>query len=153
GRPGGARCPGRRRPRPAPGPRRSTAATRPTTATGRPLASAQVPPSPGVMQREIASLAPPASPRHVRPRRMRYPARLAHLATRAIVVAKLAPTFADAHQLDHDEAAARLGSALSGPLLDDLLAATWAALLGGTKKLDEEGLLEKVAKSLRDRPL
>jgi len=31
--------------------------------------------------------------------------------------------------------------------------ATWQALLGGTKKLDEEGLLEKVAKSLRDRPL
>ena len=84
---------------------------------------------------------------------MRYPARLAHLATRAIVVAKLAPTFADAHQLDHDEAASRLGSALSGPLLDDLLAAAWQALLGGTKKLDEEGLLEKVAKSLRDRPL
>ena len=55
---------------------------------------------------------------------MRYPARLAHLATRAIVVAKLAPTFADAHQLDHDEAAYRLGAALSGPLLDDLLAAT-----------------------------
>jgi hypothetical protein len=84
---------------------------------------------------------------------MRYPARLAHLATRAIVVAKLAPTFADAHQIDHDEAAGRLDAALSGPLLDDLLAATWQALLGGTKKLDEEGLLEKVARSLRDRPL
>lgn len=84
---------------------------------------------------------------------MRYPARLAHLATRAVVVAKLAPTFADAHHLDHDEAATRLNAALSGPLLDDLLAATWQALLGGTKKLDEEGLLEKVAKSLKDRPL
>ena len=84
---------------------------------------------------------------------MRYPARLAHLATRAIAVAKLAPTFADAHHLDHDEAASRLGTALSGPLLDELLAPTWQALLGGTKKLDEEGLLEKVAKSLRDRPL
>ncbi len=84
---------------------------------------------------------------------MRYPARLAHLATRAIVVAKLAPTFAEAHHLDHEEAVARLNTALSGPLLDDLLAATWQALLGGTKKLDEEGLLEKVAKSLRERPL
>src|SRR5262249_24440402 len=84
---------------------------------------------------------------------MRSPARLSHLAPRAIVVAKLAPTFADAHHLDHEEAASRLGTALSGPLLDDLLAATWQALLGGTKKLDEEGLLEKVAKSLRDRPL
>jgi len=84
---------------------------------------------------------------------VRYPARLAHLATRAIVVAKLAPTFAEAHHLEHDEAVDRLSTALSGPLLDDLLAATWQSLLGGTKKLDEEGLLEKVAKSLRDRPL
>jgi hypothetical protein len=84
---------------------------------------------------------------------VRYPARLAHLATRAVVVAKLAPTFGEAHHLEHEEAAARLSTAFSGPLLDDLLAATWQALLGGTKKLDEEGLLEKVAKSLRDRPL
>ena len=70
---------------------------------------------------------------------MRYPARLAHLATRAVVVAKLAPTFAEAHHLEHDEATARLNSAFSGPLLEDLLAATWQALLGGTKKLDDEG--------------
>ena len=84
---------------------------------------------------------------------MRYPARLAHLATRSVVVAKLAPTFAEAHHLEHDEAATRLNTAFSGPLLEDLLAATWQALLGGTKKLDDEGLLEKVAKSLRDRPL
>ena len=35
---------------------------------------------------------------------MRYPARLAHLATRAVVVAKLAPTFAEAHHIDHEEA-------------------------------------------------
>ena len=84
---------------------------------------------------------------------MRYPARLAHLATRAVVVAKLAPTFAEAHQLDHEEATQRLHTGLSGPLLEDLLAATWTALLAGTKKLDEEGLLEKVAKSLKDRPL
>lgn len=84
---------------------------------------------------------------------MRYPARLAHLATRAVVVAKLAPTFAEAHQVDHEEAAERLHSALSGPLLEDLLSETWNSLLSGTKKLDEEGLLEKVAKSLKDRPL
>jgi len=84
---------------------------------------------------------------------MRYPARLAHLATRAVVAAKLAPTFAEAHHLDHDEAVTRLQTALSGPLLDDLLASTWQALLGGTKKLDEEGLLEKVARSLADRPM
>ncbi|HSP18786.1 MAG TPA: hypothetical protein VLQ79_04680 [Myxococcaceae bacterium] len=84
---------------------------------------------------------------------MRYPARLAHLATRAIVVAKLAPTFAEAHTIEHEEAVDRLNVALAGPLLEDLLAATWQALLGGTKKLEEEGLLEKVAKSLKDRPL
>jgi mannose/fructose-specific phosphotransferase system component IIA len=84
---------------------------------------------------------------------MRYPARLAHLATRAVVVAKLAPTFAEAHQVDHEEATQRLHTGLSGPLLEDLLAATWTALLAGTKKLDEEGVLEKVAKSLKDRPL
>lgn len=84
---------------------------------------------------------------------MRYPARLAHLATRAIVVAKLAPTYGEAHALEFEEARDRLDTALAGPLLDDLLAATWQALLGGTKKLDEEGTLEKVAKGLRDRPL
>lgn len=84
---------------------------------------------------------------------MRFPARLSHLATRSVVAAKLAPTFAEAHHVDHEEAVQRLQTALSGPLLEDLLAATWQALLGGTKKLDEEGLLEKVAKSLADRPL
>jgi hypothetical protein len=84
---------------------------------------------------------------------VRYPARLAHLATRAVVAAKLAPTFVEAHRVDHEEAVQRLHTAFSGPLLDDLLAATWTALLAGTKKLDEEGLLEKVARSLKDRPL
>jgi hypothetical protein len=84
---------------------------------------------------------------------MRYPPRLAHLATRAVVVAKLVPTYAAAHSLDDEEARARLDAALSGSLLEELLAATWTSLLGGTKRLDEEGLLEKVAKSLQDRPL
>jgi hypothetical protein len=84
---------------------------------------------------------------------MRYPPRLAHLATRAVVVAKLVPTYAAAHSLDDEEARTRLDAALGGPLLEELLAATWTSLLGGTKRLDEEGLLEKVAKSLQDRPL
>ena len=84
---------------------------------------------------------------------MRYPPRLAHLATRAVVVAKLVPTYAAAHGLDDEEARTRLDASLSGSLLEDLLAATWMALLGGTKRLEEEGLLEKVAKSLKDRPL
>ena len=73
---------------------------------------------------------------------MRFPPRLAHLATRQVVVAKLTPTYARAHQLDEDEARLRLEAALKGPLLEDLLEATWRALLGGTKRLSEDGLLE-----------
>ena len=84
---------------------------------------------------------------------MRYPPRLGHLATRAVVVAKLAPTYAQAHNIEEDEAADRLQVALSTSLLQDLLAETWVALLGKTKKLDESGLLEKVAGSLKDRPM
>jgi hypothetical protein len=84
---------------------------------------------------------------------MRYPPRLAHLATRAVVVAKLVPTYAAAHSVDDEEARSRLDASLSGSLLEDLLAASWEALLGGAKRLTEDGLLEKVAKSLQDRPL
>jgi hypothetical protein len=84
---------------------------------------------------------------------MRYPPRLAHLATRAVVVAKLIPTYAAAHSVDDEEARNRLDASLTGPLLEDLLSATWAALLGDSKRLNEDGLLEKVAKSLKDRPL
>jgi hypothetical protein len=83
---------------------------------------------------------------------MRYPPRLAHLATRAVVVAKLSPTYSTAHSLDDEEGVVRLDRALGGRLLEDLLAASWTALLGTTKKLDEEGLLQKVASSLKDRP-
>jgi hypothetical protein len=86
---------------------------------------------------------------------MRYPPRLAHLATRAVVVAKLMPTYALAHDLDEDqeEAGERLNAALGGKLLEDLLATAWESLKGETKKLDENGLLEKVARTLKDRPL
>lgn len=83
---------------------------------------------------------------------MRFPPRLAHLATRAVVAAKLAPTYGVSHQVDDDEAAARVDRALQGPLLDDLLAAAWAELQAGTKKLTEDALLEKVARALKDRP-
>lgn len=83
---------------------------------------------------------------------MRYPPRLAHLATRAVVVAKLAPTYSEAHSIDDEEGVVRLDRALNGPLLDELLAHAWTALLGGTKKLDENGLLEKIAGSLKNRP-
>jgi hypothetical protein len=83
---------------------------------------------------------------------MRYPPRLAHLATRQVVVAKLAPTYAESHQVDDDEAISRLERAFAGPLLDELLSATWQALQESTKRLDETALLEKVALTLRDRP-
>ena len=84
---------------------------------------------------------------------MRYPPRLGHLATRAVVISKLLPTYANAHQIDDDEAHARLERAIAGRVYEDVLAASWEALLGGTKRLDEEGLLEKVAGALKDRPL
>lgn len=83
---------------------------------------------------------------------MTFPPRLAHLATRAVVVAKLAPSYAAAHQLDDEEAAQRLQLALQGALLQQLLASTWEAMKGKTKRLDEAGLLEKVAGTLKDRP-
>ncbi|XXF76851.1 hypothetical protein P2318_27910 [Myxococcaceae bacterium GXIMD 01537] len=82
-----------------------------------------------------------------------YPPRLGHLATRAVVVAKLAPSFARAHHIDEEEAAQRLSTALSGPLLPRLLECAWEAMKGGTKRLKEEGLLEKVATTLRERPM
>ena len=84
---------------------------------------------------------------------MRYPPRLAHLATRAVVVAKLLPTYARAHGLEDEEARQRLDSALGGQLWEELLAASWAALLAGRKRLTEDGLLQKVADSLAERPL
>ena len=83
---------------------------------------------------------------------MRFPPRLGHLATRAVVAAKLAPTYCEVHQVDDAEAFERLERALRGPLLDDLLAAAWTELLATTQRLTEEALLEKVAKSLKDRP-
>lgn len=83
---------------------------------------------------------------------MRYPPRLGHLATRRVVTAKLGPTYAAAHGIDDDEARQRLERALAGRLWEDLLEATWSALLGSKKRLDESGLLEKVAGSLEERP-
>jgi hypothetical protein len=84
---------------------------------------------------------------------MRYPPRLAHLATRAVVTAKLWPTFAAAHQLDEEEARARLDAGLRGPLLDELLAHAWNAIQAKSRRLDEAALLQKVADTLADRPL
>lgn len=84
---------------------------------------------------------------------MRFPPRLSHLATRAVVVAKLTPSFAAAHNLEDEEAGQRVDASLRGRLLEDLLEAAWESLQGGAKRLNEDGLLEKVAQSLKDRPL
>src|SRR6478735_3848222 len=48
--------------------------------------------------------------------RVRYPSRLGHLATRPVVVNRLVPTYAKAHQVDEQEASQRLTRALAGPL-------------------------------------
>ena len=82
---------------------------------------------------------------------MRFPPRLSHLATRAVVVAKLAPTYAEANSLEDEEAVIRLDRALQSPLLEDLLAACWAELRAGSTK-DEDALVQKVASSLKNRP-
>jgi len=84
---------------------------------------------------------------------MSYPPRLSHLATRAVVVAKLVPTYAQAHHIDEEEAAQRLSSALAGRMLPELLEATWTAMRGKAKRLTDDGLLEKVAATLGERPL
>jgi len=84
---------------------------------------------------------------------MNHPPRLGHLATRAVIAARLGPTYAKAHAVDEDEAREQMERALQGALWERLLDATWAAMLGGTKRLTEDGLLEKVAATLKDRPL
>lgn len=84
---------------------------------------------------------------------MRFPPRLGHLATRPVVVAKLVPTYANAHQIDEEEASQRLSRALAGEIWEDLLEAAWVAMKGKTKRLTDEGLLEKVATTLKDRPM
>lgn len=84
---------------------------------------------------------------------MRYPPRLGHLATRPVVVNRLVPTYAKAHTIDEQEASERLGRALAGSLWEDVLAATWEAMKGRVKRLDEERLLEKVSATLEERPL
>jgi len=83
---------------------------------------------------------------------MKHPPRLAHLATRPIVIARLIPTYAAAHRIDEEEASHRLDRALRTILLEQLLDATWEALKGKTRRLDEAGLLEKVAGALKERP-
>jgi hypothetical protein len=70
-----------------------------------------------------------------------------------VLVNRLVPTYAQAHQIDEQEAGLRLTRALAGRIWEDLLAATWEAMKGRVKRLDEEKLLEKVATTLQERPL
>jgi hypothetical protein len=83
---------------------------------------------------------------------MRFPPLFGLLATRRVVIAKLWPTYAEAHGIDEAEALQRLERALAGHLWEDLLEATWTALQGKKKRLDDAGLLEKIAKTLQERP-
>ncbi len=84
---------------------------------------------------------------------MRFPPRLGHLATRAVVVARLAPSYADVHGVSDDEARGHLERALATALYEELLASTWNALRAKHKRLDEAAILEEVAESLGERPL
>ncbi|HEX4620381.1 MAG TPA: hypothetical protein VH208_02340, partial [Myxococcaceae bacterium] len=85
--------------------------------------------------------------------RVNYPPRLAHLATKQVVIAKLSTTYAHAHDIDEAEAVERLGTALTPRLLDQLLAETWTVLRSDAKRLEDAALVEKVAKALEKRPL
>lgn len=84
---------------------------------------------------------------------MKAPPRLAHLATRAVVTRKLAPTYALAHRVDQEEAEIRLSRALGGRLLEELLDATWTAIRATSVRLKDEELLEKMAESVKNRGL
>jgi hypothetical protein len=84
---------------------------------------------------------------------MSYPPRLGHLVTRAVVAAKLRPTFAESHEIDDEEAQERLERALSGSLWELLLESAWAALNDKKRAADPDALLEKIAGTMKDRPL
>ncbi len=82
-----------------------------------------------------------------------FPPRLSHLATRAVLAAKLRRSFAEAHSLSDDEALDRLERALSSSLLTELLSAVWAAMKELKPRLSDAELLDRVAQTLGDRPL
>ena len=84
---------------------------------------------------------------------MSYPPRLGHLVTRAVMAARLRPTFAGSHEIDEEEAQERLERALSGRLWELLLETTWDALNDKKRKSDPDAVLERVAGTLKDRPL
>lgn len=84
---------------------------------------------------------------------MSYPPRLGHLVTRAVVAAKFRPLFATSHEIDENEAQERLERALAGRLWELLLDTAWFALTDKKREVDEAAMLEKIAKTLKSRPL
>ncbi len=70
------------------------------------------------------------------------------------MVSKLAPTYAQTHEIDVDEAVERVDRALErdGQLRDQLLTACWDELQAKKRRFDEAALLEKIAQLLKDRP-
>ena len=83
---------------------------------------------------------------------MRFPPRFAHLVTEPVLTARLAPSYAKAHNVDLEEARICLTTALHGDLRDDLLEATWAAVRTRAPRFTEDTALEKIAASLGKRP-
>lgn len=84
---------------------------------------------------------------------MPHPPRLAHLATRTVLVAKLEATYAASHGVDLVEAGIRLARGLQGRVLTDLLDATWAGLRATRKRGSDEDVLELVAEHVKERGL
>lgn len=84
---------------------------------------------------------------------MSYPPRLGHLLTRAVMAARFRPTFASSHEIDEDEAQDRLVRALAGNLWEVLLDSTWFALTDKKRAVDPDDALDRIAKTLKDRPL
>jgi hypothetical protein len=83
---------------------------------------------------------------------MRFPPRLSHLVTDSVLIARLAPSYAKAHNVDLEEARISLTTALHSDLRDDLLEATWTAVRDRAPRFTEETALEKIASSLGKRP-
>ena len=84
---------------------------------------------------------------------MSYPPRLGHLVTRGVMAARFRATFAESHEIDEEEAHERLERAFAGRLWELLLEATWNALSDKKRAVDPEAIVEKIARTLKDRPL
>jgi len=84
---------------------------------------------------------------------MSYPPRLGHLVTRGVMAARFRPTYAQSHEIDEDEAQDRLERAFGGRLWELLLETTWDALNDKKRAVDPEKVLERIAGTLKDRPL